>query len=654
MKRSIASDLSLLLGGRIQRMRGAVRSAGRAGWIRGALVVIGGLLFTGALYGGAHKFLYWIISRTDYVGGLLTAVLLDYLMLIALGILLLSSFIAALAEVLLSDDLVLLRAAPLREEALFLDRLLIIWLQTAWMPVTFVVPVVLGFARAWSKLIVETPGTGTEPDVFALTVLIGVGLPALTLVPAAASCMIAVLVGRFVSANRLRNALLVGAIVGGMGLYGAGQYLRLDKVLSPEGIDNFIENVRSMDRSEVRWLPTDWLSHSVDIALHGDLAALGFYSDRGLAEERTDKLLEDALKVTGDQPWLRLGLEGFIYSKRRKGDASLLDNLRTLSGKLPFFNMKKPPKTAPLWPPFALLGIGFILIGLGTLVARTSYAIAYGQSQTGQPEVKPKGVQGSTRLVLSLRRFMPAKLAPFMLKDALIFTRDATQWTQALVIAGMIALSGWGFAAAAERSNLSDLAEVLPYASVVIFGIGAWIGTLLTSAAAARLVFPLVSLEGEAFWLVRAAPISMRRMLFAKLATALLPTIILGTSIAWVVCSALQFTPQLTAMAVAMSLGNALVTCCLGIGLGAAMPDFRFVNVSQLVQGPGGILFIVLSMTYATILTGFCSGYVYAEARGTINVLRQTALLVAPIVIGLILAASSLKLGLNRLEALQR
>jgi hypothetical protein len=215
-------------------------------------------------------------------------------------------------------------------------------------------------------------------------------------------------------------------------------------------------------------------------------------------------------------------------------------------------------------------------------------------------------------------------------------------------------LSGWGFAAAAERSNLSDLAEVLPYASVVIFGIGAWIGTLLTSAAAARLVFPLVSLEGEAFWLVRAAPISMRRLLFAKLATALLPTIILGTSIAWVVCSALQFNTQLTLMAVAMSLGNALVTCCLGIGLGAAMPDFRFVNVSQLVQGPGGILFIVLSMTYATILTGFCSGFVYAEARGTINVLRQTALLVAPIVIGLILAASSLKLGLNRLEALQR
>ena len=49
MKRSIASDLKLLLGGRVQRARGAVRSAGRAGWIRAALVVIGGALVSGLL-----------------------------------------------------------------------------------------------------------------------------------------------------------------------------------------------------------------------------------------------------------------------------------------------------------------------------------------------------------------------------------------------------------------------------------------------------------------------------------------------------------------------------------------------------------------------------------------------------------------------------
>ena len=112
MKRSVASDLRLPIGGRIHERR---RRALCGRWLSALCQVIGAFV-TGALYGGAYRFLYWIIARTDYVGGLLTAVLLDYLMLIV-GHLLLSSFIAALAEVLLSDDLVLLRAAPMREEA---------------------------------------------------------------------------------------------------------------------------------------------------------------------------------------------------------------------------------------------------------------------------------------------------------------------------------------------------------------------------------------------------------------------------------------------------------------------------------------------------------------------------------------------------------
>ena len=73
MTRSIASDFSLLLRGRLKRLGGVRRSTGRAGLIRAGLVVFGALLFTGGLYAGAYRFLYWIIARTDYVGGLLTA-----------------------------------------------------------------------------------------------------------------------------------------------------------------------------------------------------------------------------------------------------------------------------------------------------------------------------------------------------------------------------------------------------------------------------------------------------------------------------------------------------------------------------------------------------------------------------------------------------
>jgi hypothetical protein len=88
----------------------------------------------------------------------------------------------------------------------------------------------------------------------------------------------------------------------------------------------------------------------------------------------------------------------------------------------------------------------------------------------------------------------------FARKDLLIFLRDPAQWSQLLILVGVLAVSGWGFRAAADQASLAELAKVLPYASVVLFGVGSWVGTLITAAACARLVFPMVSLEGQGFW----------------------------------------------------------------------------------------------------------------------------------------------------------
>ena len=107
------------------------------------------------------------------------------------------------------------------------DRLLMIWLQTAWMPVTFVVPVVLGFA---CRSAVDHRDAGHRDRTRRLCAggLVRDRLPALTLVPAALSSMGAISVGRYISANRRVTpcswapSLAVWAVRG-------GQYLRLDR-----------------------------------------------------------------------------------------------------------------------------------------------------------------------------------------------------------------------------------------------------------------------------------------------------------------------------------------------------------------------------------------------------------------------------------------
>jgi ABC-2 type transport system permease protein len=70
---------------------------------------------------------------------------------------------------------------------------------------------------------------------------------------------------------------------------------------------------------------------------------------------------------------------------------------------------------------------------------------------------------------------------------------------------------------------------------LVLLNLG-FIGLILT-AVAARFLFPLVSLEGRSFELLRLAPISMARYLWARLAGGLAPLIALGVGLV-VACSA--------------------------------------------------------------------------------------------------------------------
>ncbi len=83
--REILRDLIHLTRSRLEQTRGNLRLGGRPAIIRLILIVIGGAILVQGIYWGSYRFLYWIISRTDFVGGILTGVFVDYLLLIAMA-----------------------------------------------------------------------------------------------------------------------------------------------------------------------------------------------------------------------------------------------------------------------------------------------------------------------------------------------------------------------------------------------------------------------------------------------------------------------------------------------------------------------------------------------------------------------------------------
>src|SRR5918993_2641878 len=106
----------------------------------------------------------------------------------------------------------------------------------------------------------------------------------------------------------------------------------------------------------------------------------------------------------------------------------------------------------------------------------------------------------AARLPLSIVR------RSLLVKDVKVFLRDVTQWSQLLLLVALIVVYLYNF-------QVLDL-DRIPYMAGVIKNFYAFLNLGLAgfvmATVAARFVFPAVSSEGAAFWVIRTAPISSR------------------------------------------------------------------------------------------------------------------------------------------------
>jgi len=126
-----------------------------------------------------------------------------------------------------------------------------------------------------------------------------------------------------------------------------------------------------------------------------------------------------------------------------------------------------------------------------------------------------------------LTRPLDAQARAVVQKDIKLFLRDTTQWTQLLLLAALVVVYLYNF-------RVLDLKQV-PMATVYLQNLLAFLNTglagFVTAAVAIRFVFPAVSIEGRAFWIVRSAPISMARLVWAKFWMYLIPLLLLAETL---------------------------------------------------------------------------------------------------------------------------
>ena len=193
---------------------------------------------------------------------------------------------------------------------------------------------------------------------------------------------------------------------------------------------------------------------------------------------------------------------------------------------------------------------------------------------------------------------MPLVRRHLLIKDAKVFLRDVSQWSQLLLLLALVLVYLYNF-------RVLDL-ERIPYMSGMVKNVYAFVNLamagLVMATLCARFVFPAVSSEGAAFWIIRSAPISQQDFLWSKFWTGLVPVWTLTEGLTVAANHFLGIDPFLEVVAAVAIAFMSIALVGLAAGLGARYPRFTAENSSQVAGSYGGIAFMIVAVLFVLLL----------------------------------------------------
>jgi ABC-2 type transport system permease protein len=209
-------------------------------------------------------------------------------------------------------------------------------------------------------------------------------------------------------------------------------------------------------------------------------------------------------------------------------------------------------------------------------------------------EVNPRSTisKKNTKSVFSMLSLpLPSDAGAIIKKDILNMWRDPVWWLQGMMFFGLLALYFLNI----RNMHYHMLAAVWRnmIAFLNIFSLGA-----IMSSCCSRFIYPQLSLEGSAFWLLGLAPISIKKILFSKFLSASLLMLLINLLLIYISSSMLNVLPEIKITALIISAFMTFALCAIATGLGAIFIDPGKTDPVKIVSGFGGTLNLVLSLGY--------------------------------------------------------
>ena len=240
-----------------------------------------------------------------------------------------------------------------------------------------------------------------------------------------------------------------------------------------------------------------------------------------------------------------------------------------------------------------------------------------------------------------------------LIKDLKVFLRDVTQWSQLLLLLSLVLLYLYNFSVL----DLQRIPSMSRFLKNVYAFLNIGMAGLVMATVAVRFVFPAVSTEGAAFWIIRTSPVSLRDFLWSKFWIGFIPVFVFAELLTITANELLAVDPLLKVMAVA---GIGLMSLALvgrAIGMGARYPRFG-ADPSQVAGSYGGVAFMmqaVLFIIVMVVLLGWPSSvYLLRPMRRmpltTMQLVMMTASVAAAIGLSFTVWLTSMRSGVRALN----
>lgn len=179
----------------------------------------------------------------------------------------------------------------------------------------------------------------------------------------------------------------------------------------------------------------------------------------------------------------------------------------------------------------------------------------------------------------------------FARRDLWMFLREPSQWLHLGMMVVLLAVFVVSVSSL-EMKTTQPLLQAVTFIVVFLFN------GFLVASIALRFVFPAVSLEGDAFWAVRSAPVSLTKLYWGKLLAALAVVVFIAELLALLSIGLIRDNATLLALSLVSSGSVALALTSLNLGAGAAFAAYREKNPIRIASTQGASLTFLLSMLY--------------------------------------------------------